>query len=264
MKLSIPKRKKPITRQLHKWKKRFLSVSDVKEHILREFKDEFPDKSNLDVGYFDGRQSAKIWLVSNEDLSQMYQSCKQNEISLWVECTSDDESEEEENTVGKKRQKQTGSGTSKRQHIEDEVDSIFSELQSRHTSEGVYSSPQLRLWARMIQCGTHQDYDDPPRVPQITGMPPKRPKKDSFAEALTGAAVAVAKALAPNDPQTPNNKSIIPSPSVGVSPGKSAELRMKNFQQLRFIQQLFDDNILSQSEFVEQKAFILDALRKLA
>lgn len=58
----------------------------------------------------------------------------------------------------------------------------------------------------MIICGTHDDYNDPPHVPMITGMPGKKPRKDSFSEALTGAAEAVTKAftsLAPK-PCTPN------------------------------------------------------------
>ncbi len=39
--------------------------------------------------------------------------------------------------------------------------------------------------------------------------------------------------------------------SVVMSPGKSVKLRMKNLQQLRFLQQLFEDNILSETEFLE-------------
>ena len=50
---------------------------------------------------------------------------------------------------------------------------------------------------------------------------------------------------------------------VGISPGKAVDLRMKNIQQLRYLQQLHDDNILSDAEFLEQKAMILDSLRKL-
>ena len=38
-----------------------------------------------------------------------------------------------------------------------------------------------------------------------------------------------------------------------VSPEKAVELRMKNFEQLRFLQQLPDDDILSESEYTEQK-----------
>ena len=38
---------------------------------------------------------------------------------------------------------------------------------------------------------------------------------------------------------------------------------MKNLQQLRYIQQLFEDKILSEDEFLEQKRSILDAIRKI-
>ena len=50
---------------------------------------------------------------------------------------------------------------------------------------------------------------------------------------------------------------------LGIAPEKSADLRMKNLQQLRYLQQLHDDNILSDTEFLEQKGIILDALHKL-
>ena len=50
---------------------------------------------------------------------------------------------------------------------------------------------------------------------------------------------------------------------VGVSPGRAVELRMKNFEQLRYLQQLYDDGILTQIEYEEQKEKILSSLRKL-
>ena len=40
--------------------------------------------------------------------------------------------------------------------------------------------------------------------------------------------------------------------AVGVSPGKAVELHMKNFEQLRYLQQLYEDSILT-TEFEEQK-----------
>ena len=48
-----------------------------------------------------------------------------------------------------------------------------------------------------------------------------------------------------------------------MSPGKSVELRMKNLQQLRYVQELYEEKILSEPEFIEQKQMILDSLRKL-
>ena len=50
---------------------------------------------------------------------------------------------------------------------------------------------------------------------------------------------------------------------VGMSPGKSIELRMKNLQHPRYVQELYEEKILSEPEFIEQKQMILDLLRKL-
>ena len=38
-----------------------------------------------------------------------------------------------------------------------------------------------------------------------------------------------------------------------MSPGKAVELRMKNYQQLCFLQQLLEDGILDEKEFTEQR-----------
>ena len=85
----------------------------------------------------------------------------------------------------------------------------------------------------MIQSGNYDDYDDPPRVPQITGIVSNR--KESLTEAITGAAVAVAKVFAP----VPKTLEHVPSASNnGTSPRKSTELRFKNLEQLHLLQQL--------------------------
>ena len=86
------------------------------------------------------------------------------------------------------------------------------------------------------------------------GPPPKRHKKESFAKTNN---------LGASGGSQDDSSSIANQTSVAISPGKSVDLRMKNLQQLRFIQQLFDDNILSQEEFLEQKKSILEAIRKL-
>ena len=53
-------------------------------------------------------------------------------------------------------------------------------------------------------------------------------------------------------------------PVAGVSPAKAADLRMKNLEQLRYLQGLFDDGIISEQELVEQKRIVLDALKKIS
>ena len=49
---------------------------------------------------------------------------------------------------------------------------------------------------------------------------------------------------------------------MGLSPGQAADVHMKNLE-LRFMQKLVDDGILSQEEFLEQKHCIMEALRKI-
>jgi len=63
-------------------------------------------------------------------------------------------------------------------------------------------------------------------------------------------------------PQTPRVETSMPA-ATGISPGKTAELRMKNLKQLRYLQSLFEDGILTEKEHAEQKANILSLLRKL-
>ncbi len=254
--------KKNITRQLHDFKGKFETVAQMKAQVIRELRDELPKYPTVDVGYFEGRQSSKIWLVSDKDLESMYHKAKNgSEIFIWVQNNENDSDDPEP----EKKKKKPSESSSRRQDKEEEVEVIFSELKSKHDNS--YTVPQLKLWARMIHCGTHEDYEDPPHVPMITGMPPKCPKKDSLTEALTGAAEAVAKAFAPPPQALPvslSNPVSTSSGGIGISPGKSADLRMKNLHQLRFIQQLYEENILSETELTEQKANILAALRKLA
>ena len=65
----------------------------------------------------------------------------------------------------------------------------------------------------------------------------------------------------PQDQASPPVNSGVPV--AGVSPAKAADLRMKNLEQLRYLQGLFDDGIICEEELVEQKRIVLDALKKL-
>ena len=191
-----------------------------------------------------------------------------NEIFLW--CIGKEEQEDESLHQHGVKRKSEGV-LNKRQARDDEIDIVFQLLKEKHGD--TYSTPQYRLWACMIICGTHDDLDTPPKVPMIIGAPmPKRPKQKSLTSALVDAATAFASAISPtqcssntgppSEPTTPK----VPGRAIsrtGVSPGRVADVRMKNLEQLRFIQHLLDDGILSSEEFDEQKHIILDTLRKL-
>lgn len=49
----------------------------------------------------------------------------------------------------------------------------------------------------------------------------------------------------------------------GISPGRTTDLRIKKLQKLKQLQQLLEENVINREEFDEQKALVLNALRKL-
>ena len=142
--------------------------------------------------------------------------------------------------------------------VEDEVDDIMKTLKEKHVDMAI---PKLRLWARLIHSGHHDDYDAPPNIPLITGSPnPTKGKKESIStmsDAFTGAANAIASALKhTRTPETPTSSST-------VSPMKTAQLRRSCLEDLKRIKELFEDYVLSEEEFAEQKKNILSSLKSL-
>ena len=50
---------------------------------------------------------------------------------------------------------------------------IFEDLKTKHKE---MEQPKLRLWARIIANAVHESTEEPPNVPIITGIVPKRAK----------------------------------------------------------------------------------------
>lgn len=216
--------------------------------MLEELGDDLPKTIDFDVGYYEKR-SSKCWLVTLEDLKQMYVKFGNNfDIPLWCDAESGQ----------RKKGKRKRDDSEKDKDRDEDIDEVYDELYKKHGSN--YTVPQLRLWARMIDCGTHESRDTPPSVPMIVGPQPKKAKKESLSDVIVDAVSAFSKAV-----QSPGQcTEASPGPvSVGISPGKAVDLRSKNLQQLRSLQQLYDDSILSEKEFLEQKQIILASLRKL-
>ena len=117
--------------------------------------------------------------------------------------------------------------------------------------------------ARMIHCGTHDSYDIPPAIPMFSGSQPKKQKKESLAETIAESVVAISKAFSSPSVQPNPSPGSASTSTLGMSPGKCVDIRIKNLQQFRYLQQLYEDNVLSETEFVEQKQNILASLRKL-
>lgn len=217
----------------------------MRVRILEELSDELPNKLDFDIGYYEKR-SCKSWLVTPDDLKQMYAKFGINsDVPLW--CDAD---------CGQAKKKGKRKRDESEKEDEDTIDDTYQELKEKHGD--TYNAPQLRLWARMIDCGTHESLESPPSLPPIVGMQPKKTRKDSLTEVIVGAASAFSKAM-----QSPGQSIPQVPPCTGISPGKAVDLRSKNLQQLRSIQKLFEDNILSQDEYMEQKGIVLDSLRKI-
>ena len=107
--------------------------------------------------------------------------------------------------------------------------------------------------------GIHDDDSKPPNSPMFTGGLQKQPR-ESLADAFASAATAVAKAFSP---KPHDGDGTTRERSVHFSPGKKVDIRMKNLEQLRVLQSLMEDGILSEAEFLEQKCIVLQSLKNL-
>ena len=250
MKIYDPsKRTKFSVRQMHNVSQRFQSVAALRSALWHEFGDAVPDEGEFNVGYFEGKQHTKKWLVTGQDMEAMYSYFQGKPcLNLWCDGSRDREKDDEEETAPRKKSKKE----TKRHEREEELEDIFQQLKKRHGSE--YSGPQLRLWACMYVASTHDDLDHPPDVPLITGSV-KRPHRESLSDAFSNAATAFAKAFSPQP--------AAPLPTSTCSPSKVVDIRMKNLEQLRCLQQLREDGILSEEEFCVQKSIVLKSLNKL-
>ena len=51
---------------------KFESVASLRSALWHEFGDTIPDEGEFNVGYFEGKQHTKKWLISSQDLDVMY------------------------------------------------------------------------------------------------------------------------------------------------------------------------------------------------
>ena len=232
-------------------------MEELGEHVPRKFL----------LGYFEGQRSTKHWLFSDDDITAMYDKCRNNkEIILW--CETNEEYCEPPRKKQRKSDDSNGRET-KRQEKENRVVEIAEELKERHSDKLQLSEAQFRLWARLYVSGVHGSLDEPPNVPMITGVTPRLAKRMSVEEAIASTAQSFAQAISgktSNVQQTlihTRDKEPSLKEQVSVSPGKRIKIRGKSYSQLATLKQLHNDGILSDIEFEEQKQIILDDLKKV-
>ena len=105
-----------VVRQLHRFNSKFDSLTALRVKLIDEFEETVPDTVNFNVGYFDGRQQAKLWLVTNKDLESMYSKYRTGEITLWCDGRSDRDRSGEE--VRSKQKRDSEASVSRRQERE--------------------------------------------------------------------------------------------------------------------------------------------------
>ena len=279
VKIINPSKSDFIIRTLHHFRGKFDSILALKMKLMESFPNNVPTTTDFQVGYLEGKQSSKRWLMCSEDLESMYSLVWQgNEISLWCDAyqkaaqmqpTPRTQRNDGDGPSGISSRKRTASN---REEREIEINSLKSEIKKKHPD--IYSDPQVSVWARMISNGIHDSTDIPPDIPIITGAvkrkkePSRSVDKDALT-AITTATTAAVSALA-DAVSSRSSGSKCESPPrtadsgkpVGLSPGRMIELRMKNYEQLRYVQKLYEDNIITEAEFIEQKALILKTIRE--
>jgi len=229
-------------------------VNALRVKLIEEFCEQVPDSLSFGVGYFDGKHQMSLY--NQDDLGTMYDKHKLGgEIMLWCDARCKDSMR-----TGRKRYTDSDSGLLKRQEKEEELEIVFKDLKSKHGDK--FSLPHLKLWSRMVNNGLHEDMDSPPDIPAFRSNT-KKPRKETLTDAITNAAITVTKALSSTSQEPNSTPSEAIKVTTGISPRKSVEWRMKNLEQLRYLQNLFDDGILNDKEFAEQKSNILSSLRKL-
>ena len=120
-----------------------------------------------------------------------------------------------------------------------------------HEDELNLSEVQYRLWARMLVTGVDSSKENPPQVPMITGSTPRHPVSQNSSVVQS-----------PQINQTVS-EGTAPQKGLGVSPGKISEIRGESYTQLATLKQLYEDGVLTLTEFDEQKEMILGGLKKL-
>ena len=242
--------------------RKFASVVELKAKLIEEFEKQVPSTLNFSVGYFEGRQSSKKWLISTEDLHAMYFAFQQSgrtDIFLWCDGVCD----EDEVTPARKckRPNDDCPPTSKRAEKESEVDDIAVDLKDLHGDK--YTEPQYRLWARMIINWLHSSRETPPDIPMITGFTPTRRSRRPIEDTVANVVSATVKAMTTHSTNQQSSSSSVISQPVGVSPSKVVDISGKCLTQLGNLKKFFEDSVLTEDEWREQKKSILDTLRKL-
>ena len=148
------------------------------------------------------------------------------------------------------KKKKTSAIEEKNQRVQELIRSI----QDKHGDK--FTKIQYRLWAEMIDVGTHKSLDEAPSVPMFTSKGGRQTQSSTLTNAFTNMASSIASALSNN--QTPTKSS-----STTSSPVRVVQMRSQYIQQLKDLHSLFEAGALTEQEYAEEKDSILAQLKKM-
>ena len=237
----------------------FNSPTTLKLKLMDTYKEKLPSTpDSINIGYL-AKRGGKRGIENELDLTSMYKQFDSGEsITLYCEAKSTSTGSD-----ARRKRKSPAESESDVEDHETEVKKAADKLKEMHGEEK-YDSRQLMLWGRMIVNKQWKSYDEPPDVPLITGGARKVPRRESLSEAITGAALAFAKAFSSPQQSSAQVAAKAPAPvHSGVSPMSKARLSSEYITQLKLLQELRDSGVLSDEEFLEQKSFALDNIRTM-
>ena len=243
-----------MTRMWHNVTQKFVSPSALRIKLMDSFPDRLPVSGDFQIGYL-GKKGTKRWIESPEDLAALNRSFNSgDEVTLWCEPRRSEGKR-------KKGDDDDEPTCSKRAKHDQEVDEAYQKLKSMHPDMNM---PKLKLWARMITNGQHESFEDPPKIPLFTGgIIRKNSPRESLSDVVKTAATAVANVLNKSTSLDSPSKTQVTAPQTTVSPARTVQLNSKHLQNIRVLHELYENGVLSDEEFREQKHLILNSMRKL-
>ena len=261
VKIINPKKKSDfVVRMWHGTSESFQTPTSLREKLQESFPQDVPSTNGFQMGYMEG--NVKRWIFEDKDLQVMYKIFpSSSKITLWCDALQPDGEPSQ-----KRRKTDSATASTDTSSELDDVDVIFKDLKRKHPD---MTNPKLRLWAKMIDKGRHDDYDNPPAIPLISGSPAPAKKKTSVADALASAATVIANAFQSPQPATTCSSPLKSSSTTGVtgfgtfSPLSHAKLRRSCLEDLKSLNELYQEAVLSETEFMEQKEKILRTLKDI-
>jgi hypothetical protein len=173
-----------------------------------------------------------------------------SKINLWCEKGKGSTAEDECLQPSHKRRK-----TLCEEDSEEQLDDIFDNLKEKNPK---MEAPKPRLWAKLNKGGRYTNYEIPPNIPLIAGSTASKPRKENLTDAFAGAASAFAKVFSGRS-ETPSSCTVL---TDNFSPMKKAALRRSCLEDLKKLNELLQEGVLTETEFANEKQRILHTLQR--